>query len=478
MSITVKFSKKENGFPRVKFVFKEDLKRGRINGFDTGKIFKGSEFKGDLFQFFPLRISEERTYFLLMGGGERAKFNGDSAFKAGSFLTIKLKELGFRNVELMVDFLERDEKLVLEFFSGIFYGDYENDFFKSQKKENNLTVYIASSSHDKVFRKLIDVSRKIGVNVNLCREFVDLPANHINPITFVDRVKKLLKGSDVKVDLLRLKEIEKYNLNLIKAVSGGSFVEPRLLILEYKNSKDRPIAFIGKGVTFDSGGLNLKPTAHIEDMKTDMAGGAVVFSLIKLLSELKVKANVIGIIPLVENLPGNHATKPGDVFISHSGKSVEILNTDAEGRLILADGIGFSKRFNPSMIVSIATLTGSAVVALGTLRCAIFSKDEDVIDIFKRVGDEIGEKLWPLPMDDEYGEELKSDIADIKNIGSSRFGGAILGAKFLENFSEDTPFVHLDIAGVSDLKSKKPYAPKGGTGFGVRLLYNFMREYK
>ncbi len=476
MAISIKYAKKVEKIGNVKLLFADDFKKEKIDGFNLKKIFKGEEFKGKLFDFFLIKIGDRNGYFILIGLGERDKFNGERAFKIGSFLTLKLKELELSSVNISTEIFDRDENLLYEFFSGIFYGDYENNFFKSDKKDRNISIYINNSVGEKRFRKLLDITKSIGNSVNLCREYVDLPANYINPITFSDRVRKMFKGSDVKVDILNLKEIEKNGLNLIKAVSSGSFNEPRLLILEYKNSKKSPVALVGKGVTFDSGGLNLKPTNYIEDMKTDMAGGAVVISTIKLLSDLKEKVNVVGIIPLVENLPGKNAIKPGDVFISHSGKSVEVLNTDAEGRLILADGISYSKKFEPSVIIDLATLTGSAVVALGTLRCALFTKEEKLREKFWRIGDKIGEKVWPMPFDDEYGEELKSDIADLKNISGSKYGGAITAAKFLENFAEGFPFVHLDIAGVVDLKSKKNYAIKGATGFGVRLLYNFFRE--
>ncbi len=475
MNISLKYGKKDD-VVNVRFLFKDEFKKEKIEGVNLKTLFRGEEFKGELFDFFLVKIGSRNGYFILAGLGERKSFNREKAFKIGSFLALKLKELGLSSVNVKTEIFDENEKLLIEFLTGIFYGGYENNFFKSEENEKNISIYVYNSIGEKRFRKIHDISKKIANSINLCREFVDLPANYINPITFSERVKKLFKGSDVKVDILNLKEIEKEKLNLIKAVSSGSLNEPRVLILEYKNSKKAPIALIGKGVTFDSGGLNLKPTNHIEDMKTDMAGGAVVISTIKLLNDLGEKVNVIGVVPLVENLPGRYATKPGDVFISHSGKSVEVLNTDAEGRLILADCISYSKKYNPTAIIDLATLTGSAVVALGTLRAALFTKSETMRSSLFNIGEEIGEKLWPMPLDDEYGEELKSDIADIKNISGSKYGGSIIAAKFLESFVGDLPFAHLDIAGVVDLKNKKNYAIKGGTGFGVRLLYNFFKE--
>jgi leucyl aminopeptidase len=261
------------------------------------------------------------------------------------------------------------------------------------------------------------------------------------------------------------------------AVAKGSHEEPRFIVLKYKGSKDAPVVLIGKSITFDSGGISLKPSEGMEKMKYDMAGGASVLGVMKAAAGLRLPVHLIGILPATENLPGGTATKPGDVVKSFSGKTIEIINTDAEGRLVVADAIAYAKRMKPRAIIDIATLTGACVIALGNDAIAMMGNDRRLLELLRKSGEKTYERVWEMPLFDEYKEYLKSDIADIKNIGG-RNGGLATSAYFLYEFAGETPWVHLDIAGTAWGDKDKPYAPKGASGVGTRLLLDFIRRFK
>ena len=259
-------------------------------------------------------------------------------------------------------------------------------------------------------------------------------------------------------------------------VSKGSQEPPKFIILEYRGAspKRKPIALVGKGITFDSGGISLKPGAAMEEMKYDMSGAAAVLGVFRALSELKLNENIVGLIPATENLPSGTALKPGDIVKTYSGKTIEIINTDAEGRLVLADALAYAvKNYEPSQIIDLATLTGSVVVALSSHASAIISNDSDLTKKLIDAGENSGERLWELPLWDPFRDQIKSDFADMKNIGG-KGGGAVTAAALLEKFVGDTPWAHLDIAGTAYLSSSLDYSPKGPTGVGVRLLLEYL----
>ncbi|KKL70823.1 hypothetical protein LCGC14_2101050 [marine sediment metagenome] len=276
---------------------------------------------------------------------------------------------------------------------------------------------------------------------------------------------------------LNEKELKKLKLNALLAVAEGSRSSARLVLMEYgpANAK-KTVTLVGKGVTFDSGGINLKPSGSLEDMKMDMAGAAAVAATMITIARLGLKTKVIGVIPIVENMPSGTATRPGDIIKSYAGKTVEIGNTDAEGRLILIDAISFAiKRYKPDTIIDLATLAGACVMALGEKIAGIFSHDDDLANALISSGGKTYERCWRLPLPDDYKELIKSDLADIKNLASSRWGGAITAALFLSEFAEVSSWAHIDIAGPAYSKKGNAYCPKGGTGFGVRLLCEWMK---
>jgi leucyl aminopeptidase len=261
------------------------------------------------------------------------------------------------------------------------------------------------------------------------------------------------------------------------AVAKGSAQPPKFIVMEYMKGKksEKPVVLVGKGLTFDSGGISLKPAHNMEEMKFDMSGGAAVIGAMYAAGMLKLKKNIVGLVPAAENMPGGRAVKPGDIVRSMSGKTIEILNTDAEGRLILADALSYAKKYKPAAVVDLATLTGACMVALGSHATGLFGNDEKLIEALREAGERTGERCWPMPLWDEYKEQIKSKVADLKNIGG-RWGGAITAAAFLEKFT-DYPWVHLDIAGTAfGSKALLPYVQAGGTGLGVRQLIDFLRH--
>jgi leucyl aminopeptidase len=284
-----------------------------------------------------------------------------------------------------------------------------------------------------------------------------------------------LRKGKLSVRILERRDAQRLGLGAYLAVAKGSHEPPKFIVLHYKGGSKAPLVLVGKSITFDSGGISLKPAEGMEKMKYDMAGGAAVLGVMKAVSEAALPINLIGVLPATENLPGGSATKPGDIVRAVGGTTVEIINTDAEGRLVVADAIGYAKRFKPRAVVDIATLTGACSIALGSEVIAMMGNDRGLLDTLKRCGDMVYERVWELPLFEEYKEYVKSDIADIKNTGG-RTGSLVTSAYFLKEFAGEMPWVHLDIAGTAWVERERPYIPKGVSGVGVRLLLQFVRE--
>jgi leucyl aminopeptidase len=310
------------------------------------------------------------------------------------------------------------------------------------------------------------------------RDLVNEPANELGPVEFANRVKEL-ESSGLEIDILEAEEIEKLKMGALLAVAQGSPRPARVVILQWhgaKSKRAKPLAFIGKGVVFDTGGISIKPAAGMEDMKGDMGGAAAVVGLMQALAERKANVNVVGIIGLVENMPSGTATRPGDIVRAHSGQTVEILNTDAEGRLVLVDLISYvQERFKPRLIVDLATLTGAIMVSLGKEYAGLFVNDDKLAADLLEASSETGEKLWRMPLDKAYDKMLESKNADIKNIGG-RWAGACTAAAFIKFFVKDTPWAHIDLAGTAMDAPKSEINPSWGSGWGVRLLDRFVSD--
>jgi leucyl aminopeptidase len=310
---------------------------------------------------------------------------------------------------------------------------------------------------------------------------VSEPANIVFPESFAERVRERLIPLGVTVEILGESKLAKLGMGALLGVGQGSDRETQLVVMSYsgapKVKNKKPVAFVGKGVTFDTGGISLKPGAGMEDMKWDMAGAGAVAGLIAALAGRKAKVNAVGVVALVENMPDGKAQRPGDIVKSMSGQTIEVLNTDAEGRLALADAIYYTiDRFKPQAVIDLATLTGAVIIALGSEFAGLFANDDGLADQLLAAGKESGEKLWRLPLADAYDKQIDTDAADMKNISDGRGAGSAIGAHFIKRFVKDTRWAHLDIAGVAWSKKDQPTVPKGATAFGVRLLDRFVAD--
>jgi len=376
-------------------------------------------------------------------------------------------------------FFESEEYFYQTFIEGIYYGNYSFDLYKSDKKNiKNLSVCIYAENAKKL-KYALKKADMIMQGVNFARNLQNEPAVKLTPDLFAQKVKSVFSKSNAKVKIFDEKEIAKRKMGGLLAVGMGSENPPRFIILEYKGStagKKKKVALVGKGITFDSGGISIKPAQNMGWMKADMSGAAVVAGTILAASKLNLPVDIIGVIPSAENMLSGKAMRPGDVIKTASGKTVEVDNTDAEGRIILADALHFASQQKPDLIIDLATLTGACVVALGEFVAGLFTKDQRLSDNLFQIGIKTFERLWPMPMWDEYGKQNKSDVADIKNLGG-RWGGAITAAKFLENFvDKKISWAHLDIAGPSIFNDSTNYSNKYMTGFGVRLLVEFLQN--
>jgi leucyl aminopeptidase len=335
-------------------------------------------------------------------------------------------------------------------------------------KEINFINLVAS---DKL-KKVITEMEIVGQAINYTRDLVNHPANKITPQYFADEAMELGKNhKNLKVKVLSQTEMIKIGMGGLLGVSAGSQHKPQFIVMEYLNGKKgaKPKVFVGKTITFDSGGISLKPGDNMDEMKMDMAGGGAVLGAIKAICELGLKVNVVGLIPACENMPSGNAYKPGDILMAANHKTIEVLNTDAEGRIILADALSYADKYKPEYVVDLATLTGAVMVGLGTFRAGLFGNNQPLINKIDKLGTELDDLVWPMPLDEEYSDLIKSKIADIRNISTTRYGGSITAAAFLKEFVS-YPWVHLDIAGVAWSDNSKSWLNHGSTGFGVQLI--------
>ncbi len=363
-------------------------------------------------------------------------------------------------------------------------ANFEFNIFKTGPKEgwNIVEEILLYGKSSPAIEKAIEKGQEIGRAVNACRTLANTPGGDITPTSLAKAAKEAVKGLPVKVTILGIKEMKKLGMGALLGVAKGSTEPPTFTILEYRGGKGAPIVLAGKGVTFDSGGLNLKSSSGIYEMHMDMSGAASVIHAVALAARLKLKTSVIGLIPSVENMPGNNAYRPGDILKSLSGKTIEVLNTDAEGRLILADAITYAKRFKPSVVIDVATLTGAALSALGLHASALLTRDDTLAEKIYHDGEASGDYVWRLPLWDEYEDGVKGTFADLANAGSGtsgRYGGAIEGGMFLWQFAKELecPWAHLDIAPRMTSAPGDELA-KGAAGAPVRLLVRFIEQWK
>jgi leucyl aminopeptidase len=407
--------------------------------------------------------------------------------RLGGNLVAHLNSAGEREATVAVDVGEGapidETEAAAQLAFGAQLRAYRFDRYKTKQKPEQkaslerLTVATAAPG---AAQHAYEPLAKTASAVFFARDLVSEPSNVIYPETLAAQAATLA-DLGASVEILDENKIRELGMNALLGVAQGSARPPRVVVMEWHGSRDEhapPLAFVGKGVTFDTGGISIKPAAGMGDMKWDMAGSAVVIGLMQLLAARKAKVNAVGVVGLVENMPSGTAQRPGDIVTSMSGQTIEVLNTDAEGRLVLADALWYCRdRYKPRLMIDLATLTGAVVVALGHHRAGLFSNNDDLADQLIAAGKAVGEEVWRLPLDESYDREIDSDAADMKNIGSDRAAGSILGAQFIQRFVDHVPWAHFDIAGVAWSSKDAATVPKGATAFGVRLLDQFVARH-
>jgi leucyl aminopeptidase len=426
---------------------------------------------------------------LLIGGGKTKNFSAAELRKvAGTAVrTLKGKSIRSFAIALPEGGIAAPDA-VRAIVEGAFVGNFDPGYYKSDRKEKNgnqkidaVTIVVPGNGQGdtKPLENALQTARIVAESQNFARDLINEPSNRMTPTILAERAKQMAEEVGLKCEVHDGDKIRQLKMGAFWGVAQGSDEPPALIVLRYEPAdaaKDVHLGLVGKGVTFDTGGISIKPADGMEKMKYDMAGAATMIGAMRAIALLKPKVKVTAVILATENMPSGKAQKPGDVQIAMSGKSIEIINTDAEGRLILADGLYYARQLGCTHLVDAATLTGAVVVALGYVNAGIFASDDNMYERFAKANQLAGEKMWRLPLDDEYKETLKSNIADMVNAGS-RYGGAIFAAMFLKEFAEETPWIHLDIAGTAWMEDNKPWIAKGPSGIALRSLVEFVKGW-
>jgi leucyl aminopeptidase len=430
----------------------------------------------------PAGLAAKRL--LIVGLGKQARANVHGVRNAAGTAVRYAKPRGIRELTIALPAAgeldaAQSARAIVE---GAYVGDFDPDTYRSDRKDQSiqsLTVAVPAGADRKAVEAAFGEGVIVGESQNFARTLVNEPGNKLTPTVLGRRAAEMAKEVGIKCEVHSTDKLHELKMGAFWAVSQGSAEPPALIIMRYEPEgvKDGPVlGLVGKGITFDTGGISIKPADNMEKMKYDMAGGAAMIGAMRAIALLKPKVRVIGIVCAAENMPSGTAQKPGDVQTAMSGKTIEIINTDAEGRLVLADGIAYAKQLGATHLIDAATLTGACVVALGMVNGGGFSNDDATWAKFESALKVSGEKFWRLPLGDEYMEMIKSDIGDIKNTGG-RWGGAITAAEFLHAFAEETPWIHLDIAGVAWVEDSRPYIAKGPSGIAVRSILEWVRSY-
>jgi leucyl aminopeptidase len=431
----------------------------------------------------PAKLEVARV--LLIGVGKSASAERSARQNRGGIILAQLNAVGEQSAMVAVDVAKGQDAThaAADLGYGARLRSYRFDKYRTKEKPEqkpSLKELTFMLPNPKAAEREFETLDKIAEAVFFTRDLVSEPANVIYPETLAEEARKLA-SLGVEVEILDEKQMKRLGMNALLGVGVGSVRPPRLVVMQWKGNPSArnkaPIAFLGKGVTFDTGGISIKPAGGMEDMKWDMGGAGVVIGLMKALAGRKANVNVVGICGCVENMPSGSAQRPGDIVKSMSGQTVEILNTDAEGRLVLCDALWYCQdRFKPQLMIDLATLTGAIIIALGNEHAGLFSNNDQIAQRLTAAGQMVGEKLWRMPLGDAYDKLMDSDAADVKNISGGRDAGSITAAQFLQRFVNNVPWAHLDIAGTTWSKKDAPTVPKGATAFGVRLLDRFVAE--
>jgi leucyl aminopeptidase len=471
------------------FVLENSNKVLGLPKFDTKTTFsinqslKDMEGKLGKISVIPMPGKKPVQRILLAGLGKKENLTKDTIRFVSGKIALKARELKLSEFSIISppSFVIESISAVSQIVEGAKMALYKFEKFKTEKVETspNLTIIVSKSNK---ISKAVKNAEIIADGAIFTKSIANLPPNECTPTTLANFAKTISKKNKMKCTIISKPELKKRGFGGITAVGQGSKNEPKLMILEHNggSKKEKPIVLVGKAVTFDTGGISLKPGANMDEMKFDKCGGCTVLGIMKSVSELKLPINVVGIVPSVENMPGGESYRPGDIIRLYSGKTAEILNTDAEGRLILADALSYGeKHYSPKTIIDFATLTGACIIALGTNVAGMVTNNEKLAEKIFDSSKRTTEEVWELPLNQDYMDMIKSDVADMKNIGIGRAAGTITAAAFLRNAIENTPWVHIDIAGVAWTQTatkEKSYNPKGATGFGVRLILDYLQK--
>ncbi len=445
------------------------------------EVIREKDFNGKFGKILMLRLKAHIKRFVLIGLGKKEEFNINKAREAAGKAAVYVRDQGIKEFSFSLFDDLKPFDAAYSCVEGVRLALYQFIDFKTQgldeiKKVEHFTVVAGGNNFvdvDEGIRKALVVTD----SVCYVRDLQNRPSNVVTPTYLAEEAKNIASKFKLKCTILEKKQMEKLGMGGILAVNRGSSHPAKFIILEYEGGKET-VCFVGKGITFDSGGISLKPPADMGDMKFDMSGGAVVFGIVQAAARLKLPYRVIGLVPATENLPGGNAYKPGDIIKLHNGKTVEVIDTDAEGRLVLGDALSYSKRFNPNFVVDFATLTGACVVSLGSVYAGMFSNSDELARKLFEAGDKISECVWRMPLHDKYKEYMKSSVADIKN-WAPKEAGAITASVFLKEFVDCKYWAHLDIAGTAYTKnSDGPLRSQGGTGYGVRLALQLLEDWK
>jgi leucyl aminopeptidase len=446
-------------------------------------LYREGEFAGKLNRTSLIhtlgRAAAERL--LLVGLGKRGELSRDRLRQAAGTAVQALRGAGVKSACSALHLAAGGgEGWLQATVEGYLLGAYSFDRYKSDPEKNGavaeLVLLVPDGATREAAERVAGETRTVCEAAILARELVDQPANVATPAFLAEKAVEVAGRYGIDCRVMEREEMERTGMEALLAVAKGSCHAPRFIILEYRGAgdKERPTVLVGKGITFDSGGISLKPREGMEKMKNDMAGGAAVIGAVTAAARLGLPVNLVGLVPAAENLPGGRAYKPGDLVRSMAGKTIEIVNTDAEGRLVLCDALNFAQRYRPAALIDLATLTGACVVALGSFASGLMGNDQGLVRALKGAGETSGERLWELPVWDEYGELMHSDIADLKNAAGPT-AGTITAGWFLKQFAGKAKWAHLDIAGTAWEEKGRPYLPKGATGVGVRLLIEYLR---
>jgi leucyl aminopeptidase len=454
----------------------------KLTGGQITAVIKSDEFKGDVGETSLLRLSPKgkmkSSRLLLVGGGERKEFNPPDICIAAGTATRSLRKANAKSIAFSARTTADAVVVAQQSAQGAVTSQFELDKYKTKdKNEKAVTRFVVhvEDAKDSDLKSGLKRGSAIGESINFTRDLANEPPNILTPTEMAKRAQKMAREFGLKCEVLDEARMQKMGMGSLLSVSLGSEQPAKLIVLRYTPAKNTGkkgdlLALVGKGITFDTGGISIKPAEGMEAMKYDMSGGATVIGTMRAIAQLKPTVPVLGVVAAVENMPDGKATRPSDVVTAMNGKTVEILNTDAEGRLILADAVAYAEQQGATRIVDMATLTGAVIIALGSQNTGIMGNDQAFVDQIISLGKEVGENFWQLPIGKEYSKQIKSDIADIKNIGPRGKAGTIMGAVFIQEFVDKAKWAHLDIAGTAWEDSVRPHQSKGPTGVAIRTL--------